>query len=169
VESESNAYDDYQEEEYEELEENDEEYTQTPIETHKSSSNRYAEHEKERLKGIILQWINNDDRIKEMNAQLKELKDAKKVQEETILKMLVNLGMDKDAVDVKDDDGQFRGRVYRQKSTTKGALKEDTIKAALMELFQNEKKVDQMVKKIESKRPINERYYLKRTKGNTQD
>ncbi len=35
----------------------------------------------------------------------------------------------------------------------------------LIEIFKNEKRVDQLVKKIESKRPVNDKYYLKRTKG----
>jgi Family of unknown function (DUF5760) len=60
----------------------------------------------------------------------------------------------------------LRSRVYRYKSTTKGAIKEEIVRNALMEIIRDEKRVEQLVKKIDSKRPINERYYLKRTKGN---
>lgn len=80
--------------------------------------------------------------------------------------MINKLELDDKKIDVHDDQNNLRGRVYRHKSVTKGALKEDIVKDALMEVIRDEKKVDQLVKKIESKRPINERYYLKRTKGN---
>jgi len=80
--------------------------------------------------------------------------------------MITKLGMEDNKIDVHDENNNIRSRVYRHKSVTKGSLKEDIIKDALMEAIRDEKKVDQLVKKIESKRPINERYYLKRTKGN---
>jgi len=47
-------------------------------------------------------------------------------------------------------------------------LKEGDIKSALMETLRDERKVEQLLKKINNKRPISERYYLKRTKGNTE-
>ena len=120
---------------------------------------------RDRLKKKIVNWLDCDDKIKELNAKVKKYKDAKKQQEEIIINMITKLGMDEKKIDVHDDDDNLRGRVYRHKSITKGALKEDIIKEALMEAIRDEKKVDQLVKKIESRRPINERYYLKRTKG----
>lgn len=120
---------------------------------------------RERLKKKINSWMDYDDKIKDLNASIKKYKDAKKQQEELIITMITKLGMDEKKIDVHDNDNNLRGRVYRHKSVTKGALKEDVIKAALMEAIRDEKKVDQLVKKIESRRPINERYYLKRTKG----
>ncbi len=121
---------------------------------------------KRRLKKKINEWLDCDDKIKELNAKTKKYKDAKKEQEDTIIKIITKFGMESNKIDVHDDDNNLRGRVYRHKSVTKGALKEDIIKDALMEAIRDEKKVSQLVKKIESKRPINERYYLKRTKGN---
>ena len=120
---------------------------------------------RERLKKKIISWMDFDDKIKDLNATVKKYKDAKKQQEELIITMITKLGMDEKKIDVHDNDNNLRGRVYRHKSVTKGALKEDVIKDALMEAIRDEKKVDQLVKKIESRRPINERYYLKRTKG----
>jgi hypothetical protein len=120
---------------------------------------------RERLKKKIISWMDFDDKIKDLNAGIKKYKDAKKQQEELIITMITKLGMDEKKIDVHDDSNNLRGRVYRHKSVTKGALKEDIIKDALMEAIRDEKKVDQLVKKIESRRPINERYYLKRTKG----
>lgn len=119
-----------------------------------------------RLKDKIMKWLDNDDKIKELNLVLKKYKQAKKEQEEFIIDMITRMGVDDRKIDVHNDDNQLRGRVYRHKSVTKGAIKEDIIKKALMEAIQDETKVNQLVKKIESKRPINERYYLKRTKGN---
>lgn len=89
--------------------------------------------------------------------------------EETIIKMITKLEMEDMKIDVHDDRNNFRSRVYRHKSVTKEAIKENIIKDALMEAIRDEKKVDQLVKKIDSKRPYKERYYLKRTKGNKND
>ena len=121
---------------------------------------------REQLKRKITEWLDNDDKIKELNTKVKRYKDAKKQSEEVIMKMINVLGMEESKIDVHDDNKQLRSRVYRYKSTTRGALKEETIKNALMEVIRDEKRVEQLVKKIESKRPINERFYLKRTKGN---
>ncbi len=107
-----------------------------------------------------------DDKIKELNNKTKKYKDAKKQQEETILKMLNKLGVGENKIDVHDRDDNLRGRVYKHKSVTTGAIKGEIIQKVLMEVIRNEKAVSQLVKKIEEARPQNERYYLKRTKGN---
>ena len=124
-----------------------------------------AEKTKKHLKRKINDWLDCDDKIKILNAKVKKYKDEKKQQEEFIIKVITKLGMDETKIDVHDENKQIRSRVYKHKSTTKGALKEDIVKDALMEVIRDEKKVDQLIKKIDSKRPINERYYLKRTKG----
>lgn len=120
--------------------------------------------ELQRLKEKVLIWLNNDDKIKEYNKKVKVFKDKKKEHEEKILEMIDALGINEDKMDIDN-----RGRVYKSKSVTKGALKEDMIKNALLEVIKSEKQVDQLVKKIESKRPVVERYYLKRTKGDGKD
>lgn len=124
---------------------------------------------KERLKRKIVDWLNYDDKIKVLNQKSKKYKDAKKQQEDIIIKMISKLGIDDTKIDIHDNNNNLRSRVYKHKSVTKGSLKENIIKNALMEAIRDEKKVDQLVRKIESKRPINERYYLKRTKGNKND
>lgn len=145
---------------YNEYQENEDEYDEIRPKI------KLTEKTKQRLKQKIIDWLDYDDKIKALNIRTKKYKDSKKKQEEIIIKMIVKLGMEDDKLDVVDDNENFRGRVYRHKSVTKGPLKEDIIKDALMEAIRDEKKVDQLVKKIESKRPIHERYYLKRTKGN---
>ena len=121
---------------------------------------------KERLKKKIMEWLDYDDKIKLLNTRAKKYKDAKKQQEEYIMQILVKFGIENEKLDIQDDKNQLRSRVYMNKSITKGSINEDIIKNALMEVIRNEKRVDELVKKIESKRQINERYYLKRTKGN---
>jgi len=119
-----------------------------------------------KLKSNILKWLDDDDKIRDLNTKVKKYKDSKKERETQIIDMINKLGMEESKIDIHGDDDQLRSRVYRHKSVTKGAIKEDIVKNALMEVIKDEKKVNQLVKKIESKRPINERYYLKRTKGN---
>jgi len=137
----------------------------TEVETDVPKKNNLDIKTKEILKRKINEWLDSGDKIKETNTRIKKYKDAKKKQEAIILQMLSKLKMDDDKIEVKDTNDNVRSCVYRHKSTTRGALKEDTIKNALMEIIRDEKKVDQLVKKIESKRPVNEKYYLKRTKG----
>lgn len=120
------------------------------------------------LKSKINEWLDCDDKIKMLNQKMKEYKESKKFHEDLVIKMITKLGIDNKKIDVHDKQNNMRGRVYKHKSVTKGSLKEDIIKDALMEAIRDERKVNQLVKKIESKRPINERYYLKRTKGNKQ-
>jgi hypothetical protein len=123
-----------------------------------------AEKTKKRLKSKITEWMNYDDRIRMLNTKVKKYKDLKKKHEEKIIDMITKLGLEDAKIDVHDDNNNLRGRVYRYKSSTKGPLKEKVIKDALMEAIRDENKVIQLIKKINDKRPINERYYLKRTK-----
>lgn len=163
VTHEQEEHDDQEEDEEQGEEEQDDEENQDDDEPVKNKLDKKI---RERLKAKIVDWMDSDDKIKILNARTKKYKDNKKQQEDIIIKIISKLGLDDKKIDVHDQDDQFRGRVYRHKSVTKGSLKEDIIKDALMEAIRDEKKVDQLVKKIESKRPINERYYLKRTKGN---
>ncbi|XWV25246.1 hypothetical protein QJ856_gp0526 [Tupanvirus deep ocean] len=132
----------------------------------KPKKNKLDDKTVQRLKNKIVDWLDYDDKIKTLNNKSKKYKDAKKQLEELIIKMITKLEVEDMKIDVHDDQNNFRSRVYRHKSVTKEALKENIIKDALMEAIRDEKKVDQLVKKIDSKRPIKERYYLKRTKGN---
>lgn len=129
---------------------------------------KLADKTREQLKKKIVDWLDNDDKIKLLNLKMKKYKEEKKIQEQNIMDIILKLGMEDSKIDVQDKDNQLRSRVYRYKSITKAPIKENIIKDALMETIRDEKKVDQLIKKIENKRPINERYYLKRTKGNLQ-
>uniref|UniRef100_A0A6C0LU02 Uncharacterized protein n=1 Tax=viral metagenome TaxID=1070528 RepID=A0A6C0LU02_9ZZZZ len=117
------------------------------------------------LKAKIIQWLNYDDTIKQMTVNMKKYKDSKKHQEDSIMNMIDKFGLGENKIDVEDNNDGLRGRVYKYKTTTKGPLKEEIIKNALMEAMRDEKQVNQLLKKIDSKRPLTERCYLKRTKG----
>jgi hypothetical protein len=120
----------------------------------------------ERLKRKITEWMDYDDKIKIINNKLKKYKDAKKKQEETVLEMIDKLNIDSTPINIYDDNQNMKGRVYKYKSVTKESIKDATIKEALLEVIRDEKKVDQLIKKIDSRRETKTRYYLKRTKGN---
>jgi len=117
------------------------------------------------LKKHIETWIDCDTQIKELNESMKEIKDTKKKNERIVLGIITKMGMEELKLDITDNKGRVKARVYRHKSVTKGAIKEELLKDTLMEIFHDEKKADQIVKKVDSKRKINERFYLKRTKG----
>ena len=121
------------------------------------------------LKSKINDWLDCDDKIKDLSSRIKKYKDAKKEREALIIKMITKLGIGDGKMDICDKKGTTRSRVYKHKSVTKGAIKGDIIKKALMEAIRDEKKVNQLVKKIENKRPVTERFYLKRTKGTNED
>lgn len=117
------------------------------------------------LKKHIETWIDCDTQIKELNESMKEIKDTKKKNERIVLGIITKMGMEELKLDITDNKGRVKARVYRHKSVTKGAIKEELLKDTLMEIFHDEKKVDQIVKKVDSKRKVNERFYLKKTKG----
>ena len=133
------------------------------------SQNRLNDRTIKRLKSKINGWLDFDDKIKILNTKVKKYKDFKKQQEDLIIQMITKLELADKRIDVHDDNGNVRSRVYRHKSVTKEALKENIIKDALMEIIKNERKVDQLIKKIDDKRPLKERYYLKRTKGSKKE
>lgn len=120
---------------------------------------------KAKLKEKILQWIEYDDKIKLLASKIKKYKEAKNTHEVQIMQLITFLGLDEEKLDIRDDNKNVKCRVYQQKSISKGSIKEDIVKDALMEVIKDENKVSQLVSKIENKRPINERVYLKRTKG----
>lgn len=162
----ANELDDFSENDEQDLNSGDENEDDRDNDQQPRKKPKLSKKTRDRLKKKIIQWLDADDKIKLLSTKMKEFKQEKKENENNIIKMINDLGMDESKIDVHDKNENFRGRVYRYRSVTKGAIKEDIIKDALMEVIRDEKRVDQLVKKIDNKRPINERYYLKRTKGN---
>lgn len=135
-------------------------------EQEKMKKRTLIEKTKKVLKKKINDWLDLDDKIKEMSNEMKNYRKEKKENEDEIVKMISVLGLEEGKkIEVTDNSNVVKGRVYTHKTVTKGQLKETIIKDALMEIMKNEAKVDQIIKKIDSKRPINEKYHLKRAKG----
>ena len=120
---------------------------------------------KDKLKCKISEWMDFDDKIKESNNQLKIYKSSKKEHEKLIIDIIEKLELGDLKFDIPDENKNIRGRVYRHKTVSKQAIKEETIKTVLMEVLHDQNKVNQLVKKIDDRRPIRETYRLKRTKG----
>jgi ABC-type Fe2+-enterobactin transport system substrate-binding protein len=123
---------------------------------------------KEQLKNFASKWIDYDDKIKELNGKVAKIKKLKKQNEVSLLKIINQYESDENKIkiNIKDPNDELRGRVYRYKSTTKEPLKQDVIKRGLLEALGDQTKVDEMYKKIESKRRDIHRNYIKRTNGN---
>lgn len=116
-----------------------------------------------KIKGLIREWIGTDEVIKTYNQKIKKHKDAKKEIEEKILVLIEKTGLEEHKFTMKHDDGVQR--IYRAKSVSKGAYKEDMIRESMMSIIGKEKVVDKVFEELEGKRQVKERFYLKKTKG----
>ena len=109
------------------------------------------------FKKKVLKWLDIDDEIRAMAAKKKELENEKKQYQEFILTFLENVG----EKEIATRDGKLRRNV----SKTKGALKHEIIQSALTDCTNDPEKAFQMTNYIMNKRPIVERINLKRTKN----
>ena len=109
------------------------------------------------FKDLVVTWVEIDDKIRKLNAQLKELKDEKKDYEQAVLSYLEKIG--ENVIEISD------GKLRRNVSKTKGALKHEIIQSALTDCTSDPEKAFQMTNYIMNKRPIVERINLKRTKN----
>lgn len=118
---------------------------------------------KEHLRLLLKEWMECDEKIKEIRKHTKQYLNAKKDRETRILKIIKDYELDDQRFEV--NDSKVTGNVYRYRSETRGALNRDIIHAALMEHVKDKKQADEMLKRIEQKRPVIEKFRLKRTKG----
>mgnify|MGYP006420303201 CR=1 FL=1 len=109
------------------------------------------------FKDLVVTWVEIDDKIRKLNAQLKEFKDEKKDYEQSVLSYLEKIG--ENVIEISD------GKLRRNVSKTKGALKHEIIQSALTDCTDDPEKAFQMTNYIMNKRPIVERINLKRTKN----
>lgn len=158
-----------------ELDENDLSEADNDIEIEDDEENDQDENQDKNLneenltndfKEKVIMYIKCDDLIRSKMEEIKELKEKKKPCEEYIIKYLDR--KDSPYVKVKD------GKLIKNKSETKGALKTDIIKDAIQEGIKDEKlneinavKTADITAKImdlmENKRIKNVRVNLKRT------
>lgn len=111
----------------------------------------------EEFKKKVKDYVKNDDRIRELQAELKLLNNAKKTAEMEILKHLERLGES----NVNITGGKLRVNQYESKE----GLKEDLIKEALSEKIKDPKIIEFIFEKINEKRVANGKVQksLKRT------
>jgi len=98
----------------------------------------------EELKNKVKQYVKNDDRIRELQTELKLLNGAKKISETDILKHLERLG----ETNINITGGKLRINQYESKE----GLKEDIIKEALSEKIKDPKIIEFIFEKINEKR-----------------
>ena len=98
---------------------------------------------------VVKSWVTIDDEIRKKTAEIKELKDERKEFETFILEYM---------------DSKLR----KNKSNTKGGLKQESIQSTLLDITQDTNKAMEMTKRIMDDRPMTERVNLKRTKNRGQ-
>lgn len=108
--------------------------------------------------------LDYDDRIKELQAEIKKYREAKARKEAMLLQVLDSLDFKMPPIEVvASDTGDMRGKLTKAKSTTKAPVNMSIVKKVMMEVYKDERKAEEMVKKIHNARPVKEKYYIKRT------
>ena len=98
----------------------------------------------EEFKKKVVEYVKNDNRIRELQAELKLLNGAKKTAEADILKHLERLGES----NINITGGKLRVNQYESKE----GLKEDIVKEAIMDKIKDPKIVEFILEKINEKR-----------------
>ena len=105
------------------------------------------------LKDMILNWMTLDDKIRELNEQLKELKDEKKQYENYIIDNL------------QDYDNTViittKGNITKSTKSSKGSITPEIIQETLTTLLKDNHTASFYVSKIHEKRPIKQLINLK--------
>lgn len=111
----------------------------------------------------VKQYVGNDDRIKELQNELKTLNNIKKAAEIEILKHLERMG----ETTITITGGKLRVNQYESKE----GLKEDIIKEVLVEKIQDPKIIEAIFEKINEKRVAGGKMQrsLKRTSERAKD
>lgn len=107
----------------------------------------------------VKNYVVADDKIKELQKEIKELNQIKKTAEDAVMKHLERLG--------ETNINITGGKLIVNKYGSKGGLKEDIIKEALTEKIKDPKIIESIFDKIEKKREENAKIQigLKRTGG----
>ena len=127
------------------------------VESGEDSEHEHEYEYTEEFKKKVKEYVKNDDRIRELQTELKLLNGAKKNAETEILKHLERLGES----NVNITGGKLRINQYESKE----GLKEDLIKEALSEKIKDPTIIDFIFEKINEKRVANGKVQksLKRT------
>lgn len=106
------------------------------------------------LKEMIVNWLSLDDKIKEISVAVKDLNNERKQFESYILDYMTKLN--RPAIDTTS------GKLVKNDTKTKKALKEDMVITALTEIIGDKLKAAEFTKIIFDKRPEVENTRLKR-------
>ncbi len=111
----------------------------------------------QRIAKVVKEWIDCDDQIREYNKVVKILKQHKQAYEKKIIKTMKEYDVE-NTITLKD------GKLIKNESRTKVALKQDFLESTLTELVKSKEKAQEITQYILDKRPIKVREYLKRTR-----
>ena len=109
----------------------------------------------EEFKQMVVDWVNIDNELKLTCNKMKELKTNRKDIEHKILSQMKNIKLDLFEID--------NGKIRKNVSKTKGALKHETIQNSLFKIFNDIQKANNVTKAILDDRQVVERIRLKRT------
>jgi hypothetical protein len=107
------------------------------------------------FKQMVIDWVNIDNELKLTCTKIKELKTNRKDIEHKILLQMKNIKLDLFEID--------NGKIRKNVSKTKGALKHETIQNSLFKIFNDIQKANNVTKAILDDRQVVERIRLKRT------
>ena len=117
-------------------------------------TNESEEEIKKKFKNIVIAWVQIDDKIKELNTEIKNMKDEKKQYEDFILGFMDKY--DENVITLSN------GLLKKNISQTKSSIKEEMIQEAIEEYTKDIEQAYTITQKIMQKRDINERISLKR-------
>jgi hypothetical protein len=104
---------------------------------------------------LVKEWILLDDKIRETNTLIKDMKTERKQIEDFVLKFIEDT--DKDMT-INLNNGYMRRSVEHRK----GPINRNLIYSTLMDIIKDEKKVEDMTESILNKREVKEVINLKR-------
>ena len=134
-------------------------YSEDTISEYDTDSNNSNDDFKitENFNNKVLEYIKIDDEIRILSKKTSELKKIKKPLEKYILEYLQQV--DEKIIDISNQ----KTRLRRNKSETRKQLKQDQIKDALLEELGDLKRVENILKSIDSKREKQVHINIKRT------
>lgn len=103
----------------------------------------------------VVKFVTLDDKIREREKEIRELKSLRKPFEAHILKCLEEL--DQNIIEITN------GKLRKNKAETKSPLTRDIIRNAIEESIQDKEEVDKIITRMDEMRPNNVRINLKRT------
>lgn len=107
------------------------------------------------FKENVVKFVKLDDLMRKKQQEMSELREQRKPCEQYILKYLD--GVNESVIEITD------GKLRKNKSETKSALTQDTIKTAISEKVGDPKIVEEILQLMENKRPMSTHVNLKRT------